>query len=168
MERQQLKHILATFYIRELKMNKRYHNLANIVFDMVALNTETNIHRQEAMNALPVIARATEYQTISYNPGRQCGKTTLISRIIDKGDLVLTYNLASQKKLEDLIKAQSPHSHPIPVCNVRALAVEYFDDNILQFYDTIWVDEPSCMLDDAIALIYKTFAGKCNRFVFLG
>ncbi len=136
---------------------------------MVALNTETNIRRQVAMNALPVIARATEYQTISYNPGRQCGKTTLISRIIDKGDLALTYNLASQKKLEDLIKALSPHSrHLMPVCNVRALAVEYFDDHILQFYDTIWVDEPSCMLDDDIALIYKTFAGKCNRFVFLG
>lgn len=146
-------------------MSKLHNTLENIVFSMIEYNQEVQLIRGSFITHMRDTDYAKSYQTVSFNPGRQVGKTTMIARHIGKNDIAISYNTANAKHLENKI-LQFNAVVWAPVRTADRLNASEFSDR--EPFDIVWVDEPSVMRKEDIKNIYEALAGKCNQFVFLG
>lgn len=141
----------------------RIHNkLESLVYAAIDLNKEWQNDPRvfKSKESLGRFHYAKEYQTVKIDVGRQIGKSTLIARSVGSKDVGFSYNERAASYL--LKQISSYNSFGIPVFSPAYLP----ECNTL--FDTVWVDESKVMSENDILLMYETFAGKCNRFVFLG
>jgi hypothetical protein len=147
-----------------LKMNRIPNRLENIFYSMIEFNDLLQ-ERTSMSDSLSAVEFAREYQTIRYNPGRQCGKTTLLAKTATSSDFVITNTSNQAQEIIKKIAFFSPSYAPGPVKSYRdELSKEVVERDI----DTMWVDDASLLSPDIIKAIYEKYAGKCKRFILLG
>ena len=146
-------------------MSKLHNTLENIVFSMIEYNQEVQLLRGSFITHMSDTDYAKSYQTVSFNPGRQVGKTTLIARHIGQNDIAVAFNNSNAKHLENQI-SQFNAIVLAPVRTPNNLNFSEFVDR--DPFDIVWVSDASVMRKEDIQKIYEALAGKCKQFVFLG
>jgi hypothetical protein len=130
-------------------------DIVNSVIDLNN-NLQKQASRFRCSTYLPAIPYAVEYQTVAYNPGRQCGKTYFIANNASDDDIVIALNSRMLKTLQDRLinKPETTLGHKLSMDKGT--------------YDKVWIDEASLFSKEVIDYIYFLFAGNCNQFVLLG
>ena len=134
--------------------------LENIIDDMMEFNRQSNKSRLEHIH---LTWEAEAYQTVSYNPGRQIGKSMLIARKAKADDLIICHNSYAMREMQARTNFFNMGGRTVKtISNIDYIGVRKIK------YNVIWVDSPSCLNSDSINKIYMDYAGRCNQFVFLG
>lgn len=140
-------------------MNELYFKLDSIILNMIQFNKERQSQLKNHGISLTDYAR--EYQTVVYNPGRQCGKTTFIARNIGANDVAYCYNIATTNELSNKSRLFNPHQD-FDIFTING--TKPVDHDI----DIIWINDASVIDKNDIDNLYEIYAGKCNQFIFLG
>ena len=148
--------------------NEIYNQLQDTVSSMIKLNVLTQERMVSAKNYLSEIHFSHEYQTVAYNPGRQCGKTMLIARNASRGDIVISTNSNMARDLQSKLNFFNPSYRTPTAFSVGDIRPDDIRLRGRSDFDIIWVDNASYIKDNDKYKLYQIFAGRCNHFVFLG
>lgn len=111
-----------------------------------------------------------EVRTISIGTGRQTGKTTLISEMVDDKDLIITINSNFVKNIKKLCELNG--KNPDIVASKRNL-IELLTLDKERKFNRIFVDDADYLHDgmlvsrDFLIFIYENVAGRCNQLILI-
>ena len=142
--------------------------LHDIVSSMIKLYILTQERMVSAKSYLSEIHFSCEYQTVEYNPGRQCGKTMLIARNAGKNDIVISTKSNLARDLQSKLNFFNPSYRTPTAFSIGDIRPDDLKLRGRSDFDIIWVDNASYITDNDKYKLYQIFAGRCNHFVFLG
>lgn len=116
-----------------------------------------------AQSGLSDVDFAISFQTVTYNIGRQTGKTTAMCRLAKATDLIICRHLHAEIAILSKLRSQRA-TEDIP----SLLKIDKIQHSRRRPYHTVWVDDASCYNKELISRIYHQYAGDCNQFVLLG
>lgn len=143
-------------------MNRTYANLQNIVYQMIDFNLERQKQSYESKTMLSPEYFAQFYQTVAYDPGRQCGKSMLIARSVEENDIVIVRNKDIKETIVNRIAVFNVID--IPVFTKQSLPPPHRGTNFK--YNRIWIDDASTMSPEVISQVYKNY--NSDQFILLG
>lgn len=143
-------------------MNRTYANLQNIVYQMIDFNLERQKQSYKSKASFYPEHFAQCYQTVAYDPGRQCGKSMLIARSVEENDIVIVRNLHVKEMTAERIRLFKVID--VPVFTMQSLPAPNRGTDFK--YNRIWIDDASSMSPEVISQIYKDY--NSDQFILLG
>lgn len=141
-------------------MNRSYNELESIVISLINFNQKQQKHFATMQENLSQLSYSKEFQTVRLNPGRQCGKSTIIAKLSSTQDLIIARDFTSLKNIKERVNFFNIGSH------AEVKMFSNLEVNRTETYDTVWIDDAS--FNQNLESIYELLSGKCKQFILLG